>query len=105
MFHALVCPKSLNPPTNQNRTYVLFVCKFIYVDVVGGKELIFKHALHALDLLQGLVVALSCGEAGGSKQAQLHVDVTQLPVQIVGFVAVLLHPLLCRHWMHRGAVF
>lgn len=73
--------------------------------MVGGagcEELVFKEALHALDLLQSLVVAVWAGEARGSQQAQLFVDVTQLHVQILGFVALLLNDLHVCHWKHSS---
>lgn len=61
-------------------TSVLLLGEFFWVDTAECEELIFKKALHALDLLQSLAVALLGGEAGGSQQTQLFVNVTQLPV-------------------------
>lgn len=76
-------------------TSVLALGEFIWLGTAKCEELIFKRALHALDLLQSLAVAVLGGEAGGSQQAQLFVNVTQLPVKILGFVALLLNPLHC----------
>ena len=42
------------------------------------------------------------GEARGSQQAQLSVNMTQLPVQIMGFVALLLNSLHTCPRMHTS---
>lgn len=73
---------------------------FIHVDTGGREELIFKQALHALDLLQSPTVAVRGGEAGGSQQAEFFVNVAQLPVQILGFVALLLNVVYSQSRMH-----
>lgn len=56
------------------------------------EDLILQEVLHALDLLQGLAVAVWTAEVGGSQQTQLLVDAAQLVVQILRFVALPLKP-------------
>lgn len=65
---------------------VLLLTKFFKV---GCTKLILKKALNALDLLKCPSVALGGGGAGRVQQTQLFVDVTQLSVQIFGFVVLL----------------
>lgn len=55
------------------------------------EDLILQEVLHALDLLQGLAVAV-WAEVGGPQQTQLLVDAAQLVVQILRFVALPLKP-------------
>lgn len=76
-------------------TSVLLLGEFIRVNTAECEELILEMSLHVLDLLHSLAVAVWGGEAGGSQHDQLFVNVTQLPVEILGFVALLLNPLLC----------
>lgn len=65
---------------------VLLLTKFFKV---GCTKLILKKALNALDLLKCPSVALGGRGAGRVQQTQLFVDVTQLSVQIFGFVVLL----------------
>lgn len=80
-------------------TFIRFVGGFIWNASVGCDELIFKQLLHALDLLQCLFVAVWIREAWGTQLTQLTVDATQLSVQILAFVSVLLNHPLCRCWI------
>lgn len=72
------------------------MCRFIDVGRGEFEELIFKKAPHALDLLQSLAVAVWALETGGFQLTQLSLNVKQLPVQVLGFVALLLDAFLCR---------
>lgn len=72
----------------------LFLCRFI--NVGRAEDLIFKNAPHPLDLLQSLAVAVWALETGGSQLTQLSLNVKQLPVQVLSFVALLLNPFHCR---------
>lgn len=76
--------------------------RFCDVDTVELDDLILQKAFHALDLLPSLVVALWVMEGGRTQEIELVVYVTQLPIQILGFVALLLNPL--HRWMRTKIV-